>query len=425
MVSDNRFLFFISLLAAFFAWCLVSAYASPEVERTVANVPISINLSGSAAEQLGYQTFGTTEYYADVVVKGPKYQLAESIFGTRNIRLTASLSRVDSPGLKTLALSGEIVDASNDIQLVSVSRDSISVYFDTEKQMEYTIEPLLEFPDGVSSVPEGYLLDTPILSVSTATVTGPATEVSKIERIVAKLPMKEALTSNTTVPAEVLMLCSDKSEPQYSVCDIDSVDVTLPVLKVKNLPISVSFINQPIAYLKNPLKVSITPARVDVAIPAGSADTMSTLDIGSVSFSDINNTVNAYAVDIVDIDSVRFLDESLESIVVTVDASSMDKKTFQVTVSNDTVTTLNLPEGFSAAYDQTKSIAVTVIGPAASLAELNESGIYAEVDFSGTDVTAGNTTVQTRFIVKSLTDCWCYGGYELNATITGAAPAGN
>ncbi|MBR5427649.1 MAG: hypothetical protein IK118_04820 [Clostridia bacterium] len=419
VIGDNRFLFFISLLLAFFAWCLVSAYASPEVERTVVNVPISVSLAGSAAEQLGYQTFGSTEYYADVVVKGPKYQLSDSIFGTRNIRLTASLARVDSPGLKTLAVDGEIVDASNDISLVSISRDSISVYFDMEKEIEYTIEPQLDLPEGVSSVPDGYVLDTPILSVSTAIVTGPATEISAIERIVANVPLQKSLTANTTTQADVLMVTSDNSEPQYCVCDIQNVNVTLPVLKITKLPIGVSFINQPIAYLNSPLKMDITPLNVDVAIPVGSVDSMKTIDIGLISFSDINNKVNTFAVNTADIDNVRFLDDDLDRILVTVDASMMEKKKFEVKITDDTVTTMNLPEGFSVKYDQKTPISVTVIGPEASLAELSDTGIYAEVDYSSREVTAGSTTVPARFIVKSLTDCWCYGSYELNAVITG------
>ena len=420
-MSDNRFLFFISLLIAFFAWCLVSAYASPEVERTVSNVPVSVSLTGTAAEQLGYRTFGTTEYYADVTVRGPKYQLAESIFSTRNIRLSAKLDQVDSPGLKTLALSAEVIDSSDEIEIVSVSRNSISVYFDIEKQIEFTIEPQIELPEGVPAVPDGYMLDTPILSVSTATVSGPATEISTIDRVVAKLSLKESLTANTTAQSEVVMVCADKSSPTYCTCDIPSVNVTLPVLKITELPINVSFINQPIAYLKNPLKVTITPAKTRVAIPAGSAESMTTLDIGSVSFSDINNSVNTYAVNTADIDSVRFLDEDIDRIVVTVDASSMSKNAYNVTVSADTVTTLNLPEGLSVTYDQTKPVSVTVIGPAASLAELTAAGIYAEVDFEGVEAKAGNAEVNARFYVKSLTDCWCLGNYTLNAVITGTA----
>ena len=149
LVENNRFIFGCSVVLAFVLWCLVSVYASPVEERTITNVPVTIDLTDSTPERLGLQPFGETEFFVDVTIRGPKYQVSENMFTADSIRVTANVNYVDTAGQKELGLRYEILDTNSDVQVVSMSRESVSVYFDTLKEAVFTLEPDVLFPDGV------------------------------------------------------------------------------------------------------------------------------------------------------------------------------------------------------------------------------------------------------------------------------------
>lgn len=397
-------------------WCLVSVYASPVEERTITNVPVTIDLTDSTPERLGLQPFGETEFFVDVTIRGPKYQVSENMFTADSIRVTANVNYVDTAGQKELGLRYEILDTNSDVQVVSMSRESVSVYFDTLKEAVFTLEPDVLFPDGVDPVPAGYVLDTSILSVSTVTVSGPTTEVNKIRRVVARVENETSLTSTTTAPADIYMLTADNTSPSYCTCAIEDVTVTMLVKKIVTVPARVDFTHAPIDYLDSPLAYTISPDIVDVALNADIADTTTALSVGSIDFSDIENRVNTFTFPTSEIENALFLDDELESFTVTIDASALSRSEYSVTLSG--VTSVNLPAEYTATYSLNNTYTVAVVGPEESLANVTASGIYAEVDYTGVDLSVGTQEVEVSFFVRSQNDCWCVGSHTIEVTIS-------
>jgi hypothetical protein len=76
------------------------------------------------------------------------------------------------------------------------------------------------------------------------TVTGPSTEINRIEKVVAEIVLEKSLTSNKSADAEIVLL-SDKgrSDFKYITKSIEKVVLTIPVLKVKELETVVAFKN--------------------------------------------------------------------------------------------------------------------------------------------------------------------------------------
>lgn len=413
--TDNRFIFLCSLLLAFALWCVVSIKASPEVERTITNVPVTIDLTNSTPERLGLQMFGNTEFYVDVVIRGSRYRVSESMFSRDDLYVTANTSYVDMAGETQLSLSAKMTDNASDIEIVSLSRQTVTVYFDTLTTAVYTLEPELIFPDGVNPVPDGYLLDTPIASVPSVTVSGPASEVAKIKRVIARVQSEKSLTETTTVDAQIFMLTDTNASPNYCTCTAENVTVTAPVKKIVNLPVSVDYVNTPISYVNAPLPSSISPANVNVAVGTDVVNTTNTLSVGSIDYADIKPEVNTFSFNTADIEGVKILDSDLKTIQVMVDASSMAQKDFQVSISN--VTSLNLPMGYSVEYDASRPVTVTAVGPETSLETLAASGIYAQVDYADLNLQPGKQPVLATFTVRTQTDCWCVGRYEIMVNV--------
>ena len=102
LLNNNRILMVISLIIAFGVWIWVAIEKSPEVQKVVSGVPVSINMSNSIPQHLGLQIFGESEFTVDVSVTGKKYVL--SALDKNDISVEANLNYVDSPGIKTLQL---------------------------------------------------------------------------------------------------------------------------------------------------------------------------------------------------------------------------------------------------------------------------------------------------------------------------------
>lgn len=422
IVENNKFIFICSVLLAFVLWCLVTVYASTEIERTISNIPVNIDITDSTPERLGLQLFGDKEYYVDVTVKGPKYQLSENMFTASDIRVTANTGYIDTAGETQLTLKAEITDASSaDVEITGLSRNTIKAYFDTVKEATFTLEPDVRFPDGIDSVPEGYILDTPIVSVSTVTVSGPATEIAKIKRVVARVENSSSIKSTTTSQAQIYMITDNNIAPNYCTHSATDVTVTMPVKKIVTVPLTVDFTNAPIKYIDEKLPYSISPKTATVALNADIADSTETISVGSIDFSDINNDYNSFEFNTSDIEGVKFIDDDLKQITVSLNTSSMSSKSFNVALNN--VTNVKLPNGYEVEYNTADTVNVVAVGPEESLETLESSGIFAEVDYSNTEISVGKQKVKAVFYVKTNTDCWVYGKYDINAEIKQIAAA--
>ena len=125
LLNNNRILMVISLIIAFGVWIWVAIEKSPEVQKVVSGVPVSINMSNSIPEHLGLQIFGESEFTVDVSITGKKYVL--SALDKNDIVVEANLNYVDSPGIKTLQLKISPKNESDDFVITSSSSNYIEV----------------------------------------------------------------------------------------------------------------------------------------------------------------------------------------------------------------------------------------------------------------------------------------------------------
>ena len=88
-MSDNKFVFVISLIIAVICWTLVSMSQTTEIEKTFKDVPVNINVDESIAKNNGLEIFGNQTFAVDVTVKGFSYVLNDPAFTNDNISVTA------------------------------------------------------------------------------------------------------------------------------------------------------------------------------------------------------------------------------------------------------------------------------------------------------------------------------------------------
>lgn len=413
LFSNNRFVLLFSIVLAFVIWTAISMTASPEESYTVENVPVDFNLTGSLPEQLGLQAFGNTDFKVNVVVYGKRYIVSN--LKPEDIKVTPDLSYVSSSGKNDVTLVAKPADDNAEFTINSLSQTKVQVYFDTYKEVSYPLEPDIIADKVIPD--EGYIQESTYSSVSNVTVSGPTTEVNKVSKVVARVSLSEPLTTTTTLEAKITPIGEYGGVPQY--LDINhgqtKVTLTIKVLKLKELPVTVSYINEPLAYVANPLPVTITPARVTVAAEEAEIDAMESFSVGAIDFSELGMIRHTFTFPASAIKEVTVVDDSIKNFTVVIDASDKTSQTY--TVSKNNITMLNEPDEFQAtALEDIQN--VTIVGPKKSIDALNADGIYAEVDLSTIKLSEGRQEVTARVYVRSFNDCWAYNTYRVSIQIT-------
>ncbi len=409
---NNKFVLFFSLLAAIAIWAVVTVTQAPVVEQVISNVAVTIDMGdNSQPARLGLQPFGVTDMRVNVRVSGKRYEIRA--LSADDILVTADTSGVGAAGTHTLQLRAEC--ENEDVDIVSISQQSVDVYFDAYKEQTYTLVPEIDAPNGV--VPEGYTYTQSDLSTQSIVISGPATELNTIDRVVATVKIDTPLTATPSAPlvASVTPETASGEMPRY-VTIKDSGDVTLniQVLKVRTLPTAVTFAGAPSAYAAAPLPYEVSPASVTVAGAPDTIDSLTSFIVGTVDFSRIGEGGGTYYFKAADISGFKVMDDVD---TFRVDVSTGDMGSTTVTIPAGSIRVQNVPQGFSASLEQLE-LQVTVVGTRGQIGSLSSSQVSASLDLSGVPAAEGVYEVQATIALSGTTACWAYNTYRLNVRLT-------
>lgn len=413
LIRNNRFLMIASVIIAFALWMWVAIEKSPEVTNVITGVPVQINLENSIPEQLGLQIFGESEFTVDVTVKGKKYIL--SSLDANDIDVVANTNYVDSSGTKTLQLKITPKNSSDDFTIASSSSTYIEVYFDTYKEVEMALSANID-SSLESIVPNDCLLGDIVFSKNTVLISGPATEINRITSVSATVNVDNVLEKTTTFDPEIKIITNDGSTLEYSkINTVDDVTMTVPVLKVVTLPTAVEFKNAPSGFISNPMKYTVSPSSVKVAIPVDAVETTKAFIVDTIDFADIGDSYNTFTVDADSINTYKIMDSSVKRFKVTINASAMSSKTLSVPVSN--ITIKNSRDDFKLVLNTSNDVTVTIVGPQEDIDAITSEDLAIEIDTADKTITDDTKTLQGTVIVSSEYDCWAFGKYDIKVSV--------
>lgn len=413
LIRNNRFLMIASVIIAFALWMWVAIEKSPEVTNVITGIPVQINLENSIPEQLGLQIFGESEFTVDVTVKGKKYIL--SSLDANDIDVVANTNYVDSSGTKTLQLKITPKDSSDDFTIASSSSTYIEVYFDTYKEVEMALTGNID-SSLESIVPEDCLLGDIVFSKNTVLISGPATEINRITSVSADVKVNDVLEKTTTFDPEIKIITSDGSKLEYSkINTVDDITMTVPVLKVVTLPTAVEFKNAPSGFISNPIKYSVSPSSIKVAIPVDAVETTKSFVVDTIDFADIGDSYNTFTVDADSINTYKIMDSNVKRFKVTINASDMSSKTLTIPVSN--VTIKNTRDDYKVTLNTTKDITVTIVGTKEDIDAITADDLAIEIDTADKTITDDTKVLQGNVIVTSEYNCWAFGKYDIKVKV--------
>ncbi|MBE6799933.1 MAG: hypothetical protein E7529_01865 [Ruminococcaceae bacterium] len=407
LFNNDKFLLFFSLFAALVIWLLVVVNVSEATTRVIQGV--KVNIDSTIPSQFGLEVFGEKEFTVDVTVKGKKYQISPAALSSEDIVITAQTNNVDSAGKRSLQLKPEIPDGA-DYTITTISQKSIDVYFDTAKTVQMVIEPLVE-TDGFPVVEEGFTSGNINLSETSVTVTGPSTEINRIEKVVAKLELEKSLSSNKSADAEIVLLNDkNRSDFKYITMSIDKVVLTIPVLQKKELDTVVGFKNAPDNFIVSPLKYTVSPAKDLFNISVDDYDKTVDYTIGTIDFKTLSPSNHVFTFLAEDV--LLAQDSETEEFTVNVDMTGISQE--YITYSPDDYD-INNPDNKDYKITALNK-SVVVVGAEKELESITVDDISVKIDLADIDISQGQTVTIPAVVEVNNTGCWIYGTYFVDVS---------
>ena len=409
LFNNDKFVLLFSFCVSVLIWLAVVINVSPATTRVIKDVKVVID--NTVPSQFGLEVFGESEFTVDVTVKGKKYLISPATLSADDIVVTAQTSSVDSAGKRTLQLKAESASGRTDYSIASVSMKTIEVYFDIAKTIQMVIEPNV-IADGFSVVREGYTCGDINLSETSVTITGPSTEINRVEKVVAELVLTKPLSSNKSARAEVVPVDdSGKTNFKYLTMSVDDVVLTIPVLQVKELDTVITFKNAPDNYVITPLEYTVSPVKDEFNISVDDYEKTSTFNIGTVDFKQLSPSNHVFTFLKSDLGNA-YADDSTEY-TVNVKMTGISQEYFTIAEENFT---LNNPEKINYKVSGLNK-AVVIVGAPKDLESLTEENITVEIDLSNTGIEKGQTVTVPAVVSVNSQSCWVYGTYSVEVSL--------
>lgn len=408
--TNNISLKLLSLLIAVGVWFIVIWSVDPSVINAVKNVPIRLDFSKSSAmSQMGLNIIDGNNLLATVYIKGNRNIVG--VIQPEDLLVKASVENITEAGTYELAVEANVKNKLyKDIEFSAITPSVVKVKVDkiTTKSI-----PLEVICNG-ATVPEGYILGTPISSVDKINITGPEKDIDKVDKglvvcdINKKISQTMQLTENIVLKSNTLIDVDDK----YINLDNEIVNITLPVLKKKILPLTIDFINQPKDFLIDDLKYKIEPNKIEIAGPENEIDKKESINVAYIDIKKLKlDNVQEYDINI----PSNFVNiENIEKVKIIFDTNGMSSKILSNILIKVPYTLVN----HNIAVNSKKINNVEIVGKKDVLSNLVAGDVVAEIEINDNDISAGQMTVPLKISVPGKGLVWAVGDYTSIITIT-------
>lgn len=408
LMQNNKFIFVVAVLISVSLWLYSSLGTTNDTSVTINNIPIQIELSDEARDN-GLQVFSGNKQTASVTVTGNRVVLGS--VKESDVTVTAAANSVNSAGSYNLPVSAAKTNPSSTFQISSaVTPSTISVVIDYFRESSFQIQD----NHIVYRVADGYYGFTSLSSKSVV-ISGPQTEISKIDKVYAIAEINGTLTDSVSVDAELALY--DKNDNKLSTdlftMDVSKVKVNVSVLPEKTVEVKPTFINKPEGLEIMEDMISIEPSTILLAGPKDILDKTTEVKLEPIDFSTLDAEEKTYDALGIDIPTDCKNLSNSTSAKVTLDLSGLTSKNFTV----DKFTVEGLSDKYDAQVTQ-KSITVTVVGTKKEIEKLSSSDIVAVINTSDASGTTGSVQMSVTFKLSGTKSCWVSGKYKANLTIT-------
>ena len=229
---DDLALKIVSVLIAIGLWFYVVQVQSPDIERTVRDIPV-VYTQKTLLENRGLVLLNDKEHTIDIKIRGKRKYVMDA--SNQNITILADVSSIDTTGEHTLYTN--IILPYANLEIINQNPSSLIVEADTlatvKKKVDVvtTGEPKNDYVKGnVTALPE------------TVTLKGPKTLLDGVASVAAELDIDGASSDvQAVVPLVIYGSNGKEIKSSYITADKTEIEARCEILKTKSVDITPVF----------------------------------------------------------------------------------------------------------------------------------------------------------------------------------------
>lgn len=413
MLKKNLSTLIMAVVFSVIIWFAVSIQIFPNVYDHIDGVTVTAEPTAFMQnENLQIIDFSDT---VSIQIQGKRYAIG--MLTAEDFSASLDLSDITTPGTHVVNVNLSMVKANNDCEIIS---DGITSKVTVQRIISKDIP--LEVNTANLSVGEELQIQSDDIEISAAavTVSGEESLVNSVEKAVIEPVYDGTMTETISVSGTVSLYNSsgtkiENPELEYKA---NNYTVTIPVYRVKTLPLNVSVI-YPENFDSNSIKYSIVPQEITIAAPATDTgiENLDRIDVGEINLASITvRDLQGVNLAISLPDGYKNLSNTGRAQVTFENMDSYGKMEF--TVSTDNFTVLNGDPVYDYSF-VTSQFDVTAIGPSDVLRNLSQDDITGTVNLLGIPMeeSVKNVTVTLRITGQNVT-AWITGEYKIDIRAT-------
>ncbi len=407
--ASKRVLMVLSLLLGIIAWLVVSIVVDPNVTTVINGIPVQVQLTGSA--QLGgLDVVDREELTVNAQITGAIYTVGN--LTADDFTATVDASDITEPGTYQLEVTVTKNNTHDETYNVDYPMQStLSVTLDRFEEATFTVEASVS---NKTVEQEGYFMGELVSNPTTVTLTGPAAEVDRIDRVVLENTEVMTLTRSTTVSG-AFVFYDENGAPleQSGNVTTDAVDprITMPVYQRMSLPLTFDYINVPSGLNIDALDYSMSNETISIGVPVDAGVSLESISLGQIDVRNIEPDYS-YTFDVSLPAGYLNLSELLEVTVTFTD----ELDSTQVTATN--IVTTNRPSDYSITVNTDRLSGITFVGTPEDIAGLTGEDVVVTLDFANVRLTRGEQRVRASISLNNGAMAWAVGEYYISITAT-------
>lgn len=407
LTNSRVFWMIVSLISSLAIWVYVVSTESSVVTQVFRGVPV--DFIGEEALFSSRNLIITDVDYNSVRVeiRGPR-RIVDAL-DSENLTAVVDVSKLTRAAYASLKYKIVYPDGTDTRNLTEVSYSPETINFMVSNVTTISV-PVRGGFEG--TLEQGYTAEAPIFEPATIQVTGPESYLKDVAYAWVGFGSNITIDSSYSVPAAFVLMNSE-GEPvstEHLTTSEDTVMASLPILQVKEIPLSVDLIEGAGATAAN-TKVTITPDRISLAGDSSILSGLNKIILTTIDLTEFRSSFSeTYTIPIDN--TLRNLTGATEA-KVDIEITGLDVRTF--TVRNLDVA--NVPEGCEVEI-VTESLDVIIRGTEEQLDALNAESIRAVADMTDYKDSSGSYSPQVKVYVDGFIDVGAIGKYTITVNIT-------
>lgn len=400
-MSTNLAMIIYSILIAIIAWFVISITIYPTTPKTLSNIPVEVDITGSSAEENGLSVINYETKKVNVTIQGNRSSIGS--LSADDFTAFAVVENVTSAGEKNLKINVKSKKSDVKFEVTDISPSTMNVMFDKIDTREYELSveaPNLKAAEGLYMDNSDFKCNPDVIELS-----GPSTQLDKIDKVAVFVSNEQELdTAYTFHSSEFVLYDKNDSKIDDKNISSDTSDFTIniPVYMQKKLDLSYDLRYAPANFDADSLGLEMNVDSINLASPNTDLEKIDTWNIGSIPLYDIDWDFNK-SFDLEIPENYKDL-SNIPTVTVKLNTEGLAKKTVTV---ND-ISILNAPTNYNCTVNS-YGLVFDIIGPEDDIAEITEKDILVSVDLLKYNIQSSNFTADATISFPNYDKVWAVG----------------